>query len=180
MLVIDYAAGIAASLPVRFAALTHDLGKATTPKHLLPAHHGHEVHSVALLEQLCERLRVPAECRELAVLAARYHGDVHRAAELRPGTVLKLLTSTDLFRRPERFEELLSACECDWRGRAGFEARPYPQAELLRAAATAARGVDAGAIAQQSPSPEEIPRRIEAARLEAVSAALAREKGSIG
>lgn len=180
MLVIDYAASIEASLPVRFAALTHDLGKAMTPKDLLPAHHGHEARSVGLLEQLCERLRVPAECRDLAILAARYHGDIHRAAELRPGTVLKLFTSTDLFRRPERFEELLSACECDWRGRAGFEARHYPQAQLLRTAAAAARGVDAGAIAQQTPLPEDIPRRIEAARLEAVSAALSRAKGSDG
>lgn len=173
MLVVDHAAGIPAPLPVRFAALMHDLGKGTTPKDLLPAHHGHEARSVALLEQVCERLRVPAECRDLAVLAARHHGDIHRAAELRPGTMLRLLTSTDAFRRPERFEELLAACECDWRGRTGFADRAYPQAEILRAAAAAARGVDAGTIARQTASPEDIPARIEAGRLEAVARALA-------
>ena len=172
MLVIDYCARIEASLAVRFAALTHDLGKGTTPRELLPAHHGHEARSVALVEQVCERLRVPAQCRDLAVLAARYHGDIHRAEELRPATVLKLLSAADVFRKPERFEELLAACECDWRGRTGFETRPYPQAGLLRRAAAAARSVDAGAIAQQAPQPEEIARRIEAARLEAVVEAL--------
>jgi tRNA nucleotidyltransferase (CCA-adding enzyme) len=172
MLVIDYAASMEVPLAVRFAALTHDLGKGTTPRELLPAHSGHEVRSVALVEQVCERLRVPAQCRDLAVLAARYHGDIHRAEELRPATVLKLLSAADVFRKPERFEELLAACECDWRGRTGFETRPYPQAGLLRRAAAAARGIDAGAIAQQTPQTEEIARRIEAARLDAVVEAL--------
>jgi tRNA nucleotidyltransferase (CCA-adding enzyme) len=172
MLVIDYAASMEVPLAVRFAALTHDLGKGTTPTELLPAHSGHEARSVALVEQVCERLRVPAQCRDLAVLAARYHGDIHRAEELRPATVLKLLSAADVFRKPERFEELLAACECDWRGRTGFETRPYPQAGLLRRAAAAARGIDAGAIAQQTPQLEQIARRIEAARLDAVVEAL--------
>jgi len=125
------------------------------------------------VEGLCERLRVPGECRDLAVLTARYHGDVHRAEELRPATVLKLLAAADVYRKPARFEELLAACSCDYHGRSGLESRPYPQADLLRTAATAARAVDAGAIARESGAdPARIAQAIEAARLEAVAAAL--------
>ena len=138
-----------------------------------PKHHGHENKSVELAERLCERLRVPGECRDLAVLTARYHGDVHRAAELRPATVLKLLAAADVYRKPARFEELLAACSCDYRGRGGLEARPYPQADLLRAAAAAARAVDAGSIAQGlSGDPARIASAIATARLVAVAAAL--------
>jgi tRNA nucleotidyltransferase (CCA-adding enzyme) len=180
MMVIDHAARVGAALTVRFAALTHDLGKGTTPKDLWPAHHGHESRSVTLVEQLCERLRVPADCRDLAVLAARHHGDIHRAAELRPATVLKLLSAADVFRKPERFEELLSACECDWRGRTGFENRPYPQAEILRQAAAAARAIDAGAIARSSEGAVDIPQRIQAARRKAVAVALATARSADG
>ena len=173
LLVVDYAAAQNYPLTVRFAALTHDLGKAATPREHWPKHHGHEHKSVELVERLCERLRVPAECRDLAVLAARYHGDVHRAEELRPATVLKLLAASDIYRRPVRFEELLAACSCDYHGRSGLEARPYPQADLLRAAATAARAVDAGAIAQgMNGDPGRIAAAIEAARLDAVSSSL--------
>ena len=173
LLVVDYAAAQNYPLTVRFAALTHDLGKAATPREHWPKHHGHEHKSVELVERLCERLRVPAECRDLAVLVARYHGDVHRAEELRPATVLKLLAASDIYRRPARFEELLAACSCDYHGRSGLEARPYPQADLLRAAATAARAVDAGAIAQgMNGDPGRIAAAIEAARLDAVSSSL--------
>jgi tRNA nucleotidyltransferase (CCA-adding enzyme) len=173
LLVADYAAAQNYPLTVRFAALTHDLGKAVTPREHWPKHHGHERKSVELAEGLCERLRVPGECRDLAVLAARYHGDVHRAEELRPATVLKLLWAADVYRRPARFEELLAACSCDYHGRSGFETRAYPQADLLRWAAAAARAVDAGAIAQRvNGDPGRIAAAIEAARLEAVSKAL--------
>ena len=174
LLVVDYAAAQNYPATVRFAGLTHDLGKASTPRDHWPKHHGHEHKSVELVEQLCERLRVPGECRDLAVLAARYHGDVHRALELRPATVLKLLSAADVYRKPVRFEELLAACSCDYHGRSGLENRAYPQADLLRATAQAARAVDAGAIAQASNGePARIASAIEAARLEAVTAALA-------
>jgi len=177
LLVVDYAAAQNYPLTVRFAALTHDLGKAATPREHWPKHHGHEHKSVDLVKRLCERLRVPGDCRDLAVLAARYHGDVHRAEELRPATVLKLLAAADVYRRPERFEELLAACSCDYHGRSGLETRPYPQADLLRAAAQAARAVDAGIIAQSvDGDPERIAAAIEAARLEAVSSALAQRR----
>ena len=173
LLVMDYAATHHHPLTVRFAALTHDLGKAATPQQHWPKHHGHEQKSVELVEHLCARLRVPGECRDLAVLAARYHGDVHRAQELRPATVAKLLAAADVYRRPERFEELLAACSCDYHGRAGLESRAYPQADLLRAAAAAARAVDAGVIAQKAGGdPVRIAAAIETARLDAVTRAL--------
>ena len=174
LLVVDYAAAHNLPLSVRFAALTHDLGKARTPREHWPKHHGHEHESVELVERLCERLRVPGECRDLAMLVARYHGDVHRAEQLRPATVLNLLAAADIYRRPARFEELLAACSCDYHGRSGLETRPYPQADLLRAAAAAARAINAGGIAQEiNGDPSRIIAAIEAARLEAVSKALA-------
>jgi len=131
---------------VAFALLGHDLGKGTTPTEILPRHHGHELRSVELLEALCERLPVPRAYRDLALHVARHHGVVHRCAELRPSTVLKLLDDVDAFRRPDRFETFLIACEADARGRKGLEDRPYPQRERLRAALAAARSVDPKAL----------------------------------
>ncbi|HVY05890.1 MAG TPA: multifunctional CCA addition/repair protein [Burkholderiales bacterium] len=174
LLVIDYAATCSYPLTVRFAAMVHDLGKAATPPAQWPRHHGHEQRSVGLVEGLCDRLRVPGDCRDLAILSARHHLDVHRAQELRPATVLKLLAAADIYRRPDRFEELLAVCLCDFRGREGFENRPYPQADLLREAAAAARDVDAGGIARVAGDPSRIASAIDAARLEAVADALTR------
>lgn len=149
MLVIDYAASQNYSLPVRFAALTHDLGKGTTPPQEWPRHIGHEARSVQLVRDLSERIRTPNDERDLALLAARYHGDVHRAAELRPTTIADMLQAVDAYRKPERFEEFLQACACDFHGRPGYADKPYPQVERLRAALDAARSVDAGAIAAE-------------------------------
>ena len=146
MLVIDYAASRDYSLPVRFAALTHDLGKGTTSPQEWPRHIGHEARSVQLVKDLCERIRTPNDERDLALLAARYHGDVHRAAELRPTTIADMLQAVDAYRKPERFEEFLQACACDFHGRPGYAEKPYPQAERLRTAFSAARSVGAGAI----------------------------------
>ncbi|MBS0581405.1 MAG: multifunctional CCA addition/repair protein [Proteobacteria bacterium] len=141
MLVLGYAAAHDAPATVRFAALTHDLGKARTPRAHWPNHYGHEELGVPLIEALCERLRVPNAQRELAILAARNHTLVHRAQELAPPTVLKLFEGCDAFRRPERFAELLLACEADARGRTGREDEPYPQADYLRAMLSAAAAV---------------------------------------
>jgi tRNA nucleotidyltransferase (CCA-adding enzyme) len=141
MLALQYAAGNGASGMVRFAVLTHDLGKAQTPKSAWPSHHGHEEFGVPLIEDLCDRLKVPNTHRELAILTARYHTLVHRALELRPETVLTLLENCDALRRPERFAELLLACEADARGRTGREDAPYPQVGYLRRMLTAAAGV---------------------------------------
>ncbi|MEO6824683.1 MAG: multifunctional CCA addition/repair protein [Nitrosospira sp.] len=149
MMVIDHAASKNYSLQVRFAALTHDLGKGTTPPEEWPRHIGHEVRSVQFLRALCERIRVPNEARDLALLVARYHGDVHRAMELRPATIAGMLQAVDAYRKPERFEEFLQACACDFHGRPGYAKKPYLQAGRLLEAFIAARSVDAGAIAAE-------------------------------
>lgn len=172
MLVIDYAAQQNHSLAVRFAALTHDLGKGTTPRDLWPAHHGHENKSAELVESLCARLRVPGHCADVARLTARFHGDIGRAQELRPNTILKLLSATDAFRKPGRFDEILQASECDFRGRPGYENKAFPSTQLLRMASKAARGVDAGAIASNLDDPNSIRKEIHAARVLAIKKAL--------
>ena len=174
LLVLDYAASRRFSLPVRFAALTHDLGKGTTPPEQWPRHIGHEERGVALIRAVCERLRVPNDCRDLALLAARHHGQVHRAEELRPATVVKLFEHTDALRRPERFEELLQACASDFHGRPGFESLAYSPAPLLRTALAAARGVDAASIARAQGEPAKIAQAVHGARVQAVKAALGR------
>lgn len=142
---LDYCAGRDDPLVVRYAVLAHDLGKGTSPVVAWPGHLGHETRGVVLADRMSARLRVPAECRDAAVLAARWHGVVHRALELRPATVLDLLAAADAFRRPGRLHGLLAACSADVCSRPG---RPeYPQAASIEAAFAAARAVDAGAIA---------------------------------
>ena len=168
LMVVDESARRGYSLPVRFAALTHDLGKATTPADLLPRHHGHEARSVRLATALCERLRVPNDCRDLALLAARYHGDVHRAAELRSSTLVTLLERTDALRRPERFQRLLEACQCDFNGRLGWADRRYESDRRLLAILAAVRTVDAGAIALACADKTKIPAMVHAARVAAI------------
>lgn len=168
MMVIDYAASRGYSLPVRFAALTHDLGKGTTPSNVLPRHIGHEERSVHLLRDVCKRLRVPNDCKELAHIVAKFHGKVHRAEEMRADTQVRLLQDTDALRQPERFREFLRACESDARGRTGLEDRPYPNADLLLGVLDAAMSVDAGAIAREQDSPEKIRDAVFLARVQAV------------
>ena len=172
MMVLDYAAMRGYALPVRFAALTHDLGKGTTPADILPRHIGHEGRSVELLKPLCERLRVPNDCRDLALLVAREHGNLHRVMEFGAAALVKLFERCDAMRKPARFAEALQACESDARGRLGLEKQPYPQAERLRIALVAARAVDAGAVAAQAPSPGQIKVSVHRARVEAVERAL--------
>ena len=172
MMVLDMAARLRAPLTVRFAALTHDLGKGTTPADVLPRHIGHENRSVDLLGPLCERLRVPADCRDLALVVARVHGAIHRAVELNPSTMVRVFEFCDAFRRPQRFEQVLQASEADYRGRLGFEERDYRQAAQWRGALAAASAVDAGAIAKSCAKPEKIPERIHQARSAAVRTAL--------
>ncbi|REE92369.1 multifunctional CCA addition/repair protein [Cupriavidus plantarum] len=170
MMVLDYAASIGASLPVRFAALVHDLGKGTTPADILPRHLGHEERSVTLLEQVCKRLRVPNECRELALVVAREHGNIHRSLEFGAAAVTRLLERCDALRKPERFAEALRACEADARGRLGFEDRDYPQSARLLDALDAAASIDAGAIAREcADDVSQIKSRVHAARVAAVA-----------
>jgi tRNA nucleotidyltransferase (CCA-adding enzyme) len=171
LMAIDQAAAAGLSQAGRWATLLHDLGKGVTPAEFWPKHHGHEGKGVEPVMSLCERLRTPTDCRDLAVLAAREHGIVHRAAELRADTVVALFERSDAFRRPDRFAELLRVCAADARGRQGRTDAGYDQAALLTAALAAARGVDAGAIALAS-KPEQIPAAIRRARVAAVGTAL--------
>lgn len=166
MMAIDYAASRQYSLTVRFAALTHDLGKGTTPPDEWPRHIGHEMRSVALVKDLSERIRIPKEERDLALLVARFHGDVHRAEELRSATIADMLQLTDAYRKPNRFQAFLQACACDFHGRPGYADKPYPQFERLIKAFTVARNVDAGAIAAElkrsDVDPTDLPKLINA------------------
>jgi tRNA nucleotidyltransferase (CCA-adding enzyme) len=161
LMVLDQASKLSGDPRVRFAALVHDLGKARTPPAEWPGHRGHEERSVALIEALSARLRVPGEYRDLAVIVARYHGIVHRAFELKPKTVLDFMERADAFRRPERFDRALLACEADSRGRAGLEDGAYPQRGYLLAARDAAAAI--------KPLPEELAARSGPAIAESLS-----------
>lgn len=166
-MVLAQATRLSADTRVRFAALLHDLGKGSTPPSQWPKHQGHEQRSVTLVRAVCERFRVPNEYRDQAILAARYHTHCHRAAELRDDTLLETLEALDAFRRPERVESFVLACEADARGRRGFEDSPYPQADIFRRAFDAARAVDTAAIAAGLSGPE-IGVNIRKARIDAV------------
>ena len=177
MLVIDYAAQQGAPLEVRFAALLHDLGKGVTPEETWPAHHGHEFLGMKLATGVCKRLKVPNECRDLALMTAREHGNVSRALAMRPNTIVTLFERCDAFRKPERFAQMLLASECDARGR-GHEEHPmrfqdYPQRPYLLRALGAARAVNAGEVAARfADDKAKIPEAVHAARVSAVKAEL--------
>ncbi|MDB5861923.1 MAG: cca [Ramlibacter sp.] len=178
MMVLDMSARLAAPLAVRFACLTHDLGKGTTPADVLPKHIGHEQRSAQLLKDVCERLRVPTDCRELARVVAWEHGNVHRSEEFGAAALVRLLERCDAFRKPQRFDEVLLACECDARGRLGLEERPYPQRQRLLEVLNAARAVDTATIAaqarEQGLTGEQIGARIQKVRTEVVADLLRR------
>jgi len=172
MLVLDAAAVIGAQLPARWAALLHDLGKGITPKDEWPRHLGHEERSVELARAVNQRLRVPNDCRDAAVVAAREHGHIHRALELDAAALLRLLERCDALRRPVLLAQVLDACEADARGRAGHENDAYPQRGRLLDALEAARSVDAGAIAARvGPDGSRIAQAVHAARAAAIGAA---------
>jgi len=168
MMVIDYAAKQEFSLPIRFAALTHDLGKGTTPKDILPRHTGHEVRGVDLLKEVSRRLRVPNDCKELAQIVAKFHGKVHQVSKMQPETVLQFLMDTDAIRQPQRFQEFLLACECDSRGRISFEESECLESQMLMRLLKAVLAVDAGAVAKTHTEPEAIKQAVFDARLEAI------------
>lgn len=168
MMVVDYAAAQGYSLPVRFSALTHDLGKGTTPQDVLPRHIGHEERSVHLLKDVCKRLRVPNDCKELAHVVAKFHGKVYRVDEMRSATKVQFLVDTDAIRQPERFKEFLRACECDFRGRTGYEEKPIPHTAIWLKLLDAVMQVDAGAVARQYQESEKIREAVFQARVEVV------------
>jgi tRNA nucleotidyltransferase (CCA-adding enzyme) len=169
MMAMRLASRISDSKVVRFAVLMHDLGKASTPADQLPRHPGHEQASVPLIEAVVARLKIPNDYRELALLVARHHGLVHRALQLRTGTLLKLLEETDAIRRPDRFAQFLLACEADARGRAGLEDKPYPQAAHLRRAREAVASVALDEAERQGLGGAAIGEKLRTRRLEALT-----------
>ena len=173
MMVLDMAARLSAPLAVRFACLTHDLGKGTTPADVLPRHIGHEQRSSKLLKAVAERLRVPVDCRELADVVAREHGNIHRSGELGAAALVRLLERCDAIRKPARLDEVLLACECDARGRLGFEDTPYPQRARLNAALAVVQSVATSVIAARAASMgvagQKVGEMIHTARVQAVA-----------
>jgi tRNA nucleotidyltransferase (CCA-adding enzyme) len=169
LMVLEQAALLTEDPAVRFAALVHDLGKATTEPHLLPAHHGHERRSAGLVREMATRLPVPNSYRDLGVVTAELHGHCHRAFELKPETVLRVLERVDAFRRTQRFESFLLACEADARGRTGFEEAPYPQAGFFRGAFAAAAAVSASAVAGDNAQGAEIGAALRGERVRAIA-----------
>ena len=173
LMALDHAARQGYALAVRFAVLLHDLGKGETLAADLPRHPGHEARSVSLAESVCARLRTPAECRDLARLVARYHGDIRRGPLLRAATIATLLENADALRRPQRFRQLLDACLCDHHGRLGWQDKLPPAPELFETALVALRAVDAAAIARSCRDSTQIAARLHQARVAAVKQALA-------
>ena len=168
MMVLEQSALLSKEVTVRFAALCHDLGKATTPKHLLPAHHDHEQRGATITEALCARLRIPKSPRDLAMLSARYHTHCHRALELKTTKLTDTLKALDVKRKPERFAEFLQVCEADKRGRLGFENVDYPQAEFMAEAARVFTNIDSGEIASQIKDKSRIPDEVRMAQINAL------------
>lgn len=170
--VIDCAAARNESLPVRWAALLHDLGKGISPPDNWPHHYGHEERGVALVEAVCARLKVPVDCRDLALLTCREHGAVHQAPQMRAATLTRFLERVDALRRPARLEDLLAATNCDFYGRPGFAERSFAAPDLIRRAYAAFASVDAGALVREIADKAQIPARLHEARCQAVRLAL--------
>ncbi len=165
IMVLNQAARLSNDPVVRFAALTHDLGKGTTPPSEWPRHIGHEQRGVKVIKTICKRYKIPNDYRELAELVSRYHLDCHRVQELKPQTLLKKIEALDAFRRPQRFEQFIAACQADYRGRSGYEDREYPQAEYLRRAFEKISGIDTRALLKENMSGDEIASALKEVRI---------------
>ncbi len=170
LMALAQAVRMQAPLTVRFAVLCHDFGKARTPADVLPRHYGHEARGVPLVEQFCKRLRVPNDCRDLAVMTTRYHLLIHQAQALKPSTLVELFEQTRAFQQPERFTQFLQACEADARGRTGLEDRDYPQPAYLQAALAAAASVQASTVVAAGYSGEAVGAQLRKQRIAAVAA----------
>ncbi len=168
MMVLQQCAKLTKNSVTRFAALCHDLGKGITPKHLWPSHKGHEKTGVAIIEQLCERLKVPNEYRKLAKLVSEFHLHLHRIEELTPKTIVKLLEHTNAFKENRLFEQYIIACEADFRGRTGFEDREYPQAEIMKKALIACQEIPIEDIIQKGYSGKKIGDEIHRQRVSVI------------
>ena len=181
LMVLTQSARLNAPLAVRYACLCHDLGKGTTPNADWPRHIGHEARSVKLAAQLGERWRVPTDCRQLAEITAREHGNVHRSMDFNAAAVMRLFDRCDVWRRPARFAHMLLACECDARGRLGLEERAYPQRPRLQAALDAAIAADVQAVSAQAladgANGPEVGQRVRRCREAAVALSLGADEG---
>lgn len=164
LLVLRAAAELQLPLPARWACLLHDLGKGLTPAAHWPKHHGHESKGLPAVKAVNQRSKAPRDCQELALLTCEYHTHCHRALELKPSTLLKLFKAFDIYRRPERFEQFLGACEADAKGRAGLQTRDYPQADYLRAAAQLARQIEIGPLLEKGYQGAELGQMLEQER----------------
>ena len=169
MMVLQQAVRLTDDKQIRFAALVHDLGKATTPKDILPKHKGHEERGAKIVKKLCMRLKIPNKYRDLAVLVCRYHFICHKIDELRPDTIVKKLEAMDAFRRPERFQQFLVACEADARGRTGFEDKDYPQAGQFKKYFAIAKDIDTNHLETDSLSGKKIAELIRQLRIKSVT-----------
>ncbi|MCG8464083.1 MAG: multifunctional CCA addition/repair protein [Xanthomonadales bacterium] len=165
LLVLDYSATEKAEAIVRFACLVHDLGKALTPEDEWPRHIAHEERGVEPVEQLCQRLKCPGDYRDIARLVCRYHLRIHRALELRPGSLLKIFEQCDALRKPQRFIQILQACRCDARGRKGRHDAAYPQYEYLSQALKQLEQVDIKTVLLSGKKGAEIGQAIRHQRL---------------
>jgi tRNA nucleotidyltransferase (CCA-adding enzyme) len=170
MMALDQATALGDDPVMRFAVLVHDLGKGLTPADQWPAHRGHEKAGVALVHAVAQRLRVPTEFAALGAAVCEHHLLAHRALELRPTTIAKLLQRLDAYRRPARVEAFLLACEADARGRLGLETRPYPQRDYLRACFEASRDVTSVKVVEPGVTGPEVGRRLHQARVRAIAA----------
>ncbi len=179
LMVLEQAARLSTEPRVRFAALLHDLGKGLTPADQLPRHIAHEARGVPLVKELCKRLKVPKDHQELAVLVTRYHLHYHRVAELRPATLLETLEALDAFRRPERFEHFLLACEADSRGRSGYEDAEFEQPRLFREAYQAAAAVDVKALLKKGLKGKAIAEALHQQRCQAIGQARKKQPSAI-
>ena len=166
MLCLKKAAELDFDNEVRFAVLTHDLGKANTPQDILPSHHGHERRGIKLTQAFCKKWRVPKNSTDLAVMTCEYHTHIHRMYELKPPTILKLFSQTDIYRRPERFIKMTQACVADARGRTGFENDPYPQANYASRLAKQINDLDLSSVIKSGVQGSELGQAIHQYRLE--------------
>lgn len=173
MMVLEQSVRVSNKLSVRFAALVHDLGKGLTDPDQWPSHRGHEKLGLAPINTLCARLKVPNECRDLALLMSEFHSHVHHAFKLKPSTINDLLDSCDVWRKPERFADLLLACTADAKGRTGFEDSPYPNADYIWQTYLAAKKVDVQEIVHAGYKGAEIKQQLRQKRIHAIAANVA-------
>jgi tRNA nucleotidyltransferase (CCA-adding enzyme) len=170
MLVLEQAAKISQDLAIRYAALVHDLGKGLTDPDQWPSHRGHEILGLKPIEQVSERLKVPNDCTQLALLMSEFHSHMHRAFELKPTTILKMFNRCDAWRKASRFEQLIVTCEADARGRTGFEDRDYDQAKFIRKAFEVANQVAVQPIIAAGFNGKDIRKQLDIKRTEAITA----------